>query len=183
MVNHTSWVLRGADGDGKVPEVTTNRPARPWTGAARRIGTARATGLLCLTACLVGSLAAGCSSAASGGPGAAGTTVPSAYATPSGLTCGITRTGANVPVVIKVTRGSVSCATALDVENSYAAMIKRGDLKGNGGGAPLRVSGWTCQGYPTPQVLQTGTTSECHTASAEVVAVLDLPASSSSSGS
>jgi hypothetical protein len=87
-----------------------------------------------------------------------------------------------VAVVIKVTKGSVSCATALHIESAFAAMIKQGDLKGNGGGAPLAVSGWTCQGYPTPQVLQTGTTSECHTASAEVVAVLALPASSSSSG-
>jgi hypothetical protein len=130
-------------------------------------------------------LAAGCSSAASGassGPTAAGTTIPSAYATPSGLACGTTRTGANVPVVIKVAKGSVSCATALDIENVYAAKIRQGDLKGNGGGAPLTVSGWTCQGYATPQVLQTGATSECHTASAEVVAVLDVPASSSSSG-
>jgi hypothetical protein len=88
-----------------------------------------------------------------------------------------------VPVVIKVTKGSVSCTTALGVENSYAAMIKGGDLKGNGGGAPLTVSGWTCQGYPTPQVLQTGATSECHTATAEVVAVLDMPASSSAGSS
>jgi hypothetical protein len=165
--------------------VTTNRPARPWTQTARRTGTARAAGLLCLTACLTAPLAAGCSSAASGASsesGTAGTAIPSAYATPSGLACGTTRTGANVPVVIKVTKGSVSCATALDIENAYAAMIRQGDLKGNGGGAPLRVSGWTCQGYPTPQVLQTGTTSECHTASFEVVAVLDLPASPSPSG-
>jgi hypothetical protein len=130
----------------------------------------------------MGPLAAGCSSAASGtssGPAAAGSAIPSAYATPSGLACGTTRTGAGVPVVIKVTRGSVTCAAALGIENAYATMIRRGDLKGNGGGAPLTVRGWTCQGYPTPQVLQTGTTSECHTASAEVVAVLDLPASSS----
>jgi hypothetical protein len=160
-----------------------NRPARAWTRTAGRTGTARSAGLLCLAACLMSPLAAGCSSAASGAssaPAASGSAIPSAYATPSGLACGTTRTGANVPVVIKVTKGSVSCPTALGIENSYAAMIKQGDLKGNGGGAPLAVSGWTCQGYPTPQVLQTGTTSECHTASAEVVAVLDLPPSSSS---
>jgi hypothetical protein len=42
------------------------------------------------------------------------------------------------------------------------------------------VNGWTCQGYPTPHVLATGAASECHTGSAEVVAVLALPASSSS---
>ena len=169
--------------------MTTNRPARPWTQTARRTdttrrtGSARTAGLLCLAACLMGPLAVGCSSAASGAssrPAAGGTAIPSAYATPAGLACGTTRTGANVPVVIKVTRGSVSCATALQIESGYAAMIRKGDLKGNGGGAPLTVSGWTCQGYPTPQVLQTGATSECHTASFEVVAVLDLPASSPS---
>jgi hypothetical protein len=144
--------------------------------------TARPAALLCLAGCLAGSLVTACSSAASGaagGAGASGTAVPSAYATPSGIACGTTRTGDNVPVVIKVTKGSVSCPTALGIEDSYASMIKQGDLKGNGGGAPLTVGGWTCQGYPTPQVLQTGTTSECHTASAEVVAVLDVSASSS----
>ena len=166
--------------------MTTNRPARPWTGTARQTGTVlqartvRAAGLLCLVACLVAPVVAGCSSAASGASGAAGTAIPSAYATPSGQACGTTRTGSNVPVVIKVTRGSVSCTAAIGIENAYATMIKQGDLKGNGGGAPVQVNGWTCQGYPTPQVLQTGTTSACHTASAEVVAVLVVPASSSS---
>jgi hypothetical protein len=49
----------------------------------------------------------------------------------------------------------------------------------NGGGAPVTVDGWTCEAYPTPQVLRTGDASECHTASAEVVAVLSLPSASS----
>ena len=53
-------------------------------------------------------------------------------------------------------------------------MIEGGDLQGNGGGAPVAVDGWTCESYPTPQVLRTGDASECHTASAEVVAVLSL---------
>lgn len=97
-----------------------------------------------------------------------------------GSTCGATRTGANVPVVIKVTKGTVNCADAMRAENGYASAIKDGRLAGNGGGAPVRVSGWTCQGYPTPQVLRTGNASECHTASAEVVAVVEL---SSPSGS
>ena len=65
------------------------------------------------------------------------------------------------------------------IENAYAALVKHGALQGNGGGAPLSVSGWTCQGYPTPQVLATGAASECHTASTELVAVLALPATSS----
>ena len=101
------------------------------------------------------------------------TTTPGA----TGSTCGTTRTGANVPVVIKVTKGSVSCAAVMRVESGYAAAIKDGKVTGNGGGAPVAVSGWTCQGYPTPDVLRTGNASECHTASAEVVAVVELPSS------
>ena len=106
--------------------------------------------------------------------------MPTAQPTPSGKACGNARTGANVPVIVKVTKGSVDCATAMRVENSYAALVRHGALQGNGGGAPLAVSGWTCQGYPTPQVLATGAASECHTASAELVTVLALPATPSS---
>jgi len=106
---------------------------------------------------------AGCSSApAAGAPGSTGTS------------CGTTRTGANVPVVIKVTKGTVDCPTAMRVEQGYATLLKEGDIRGNGGGAPVAVNGWTCQGYPTPEVLRTGAASECHTATAEVVALLAL---------
>jgi hypothetical protein len=97
----------------------------------------------------------------------------------TGSSCGTTRTGANVPVVIKVAKGTVDCPTALRVEHSYATMIRNGDVRGNGGGAPVTVAGWTCQGYPTPQVLRTGDASECHTTSAEVVAVLALSSTGS----
>src|ERR1700691_2305361 len=98
----------------------------------------------------------GCSSASGGGASAS---------------CGSTHSAAGVPVVIKVTKGSVGCPTALSVENKYTKLIKSGDVRGNGGGAPVTVDGWTCQGYSTTQALQTGNTSECHTAKAEVVAV------------
>ena len=97
----------------------------------------------------------------------------------AGTTCGNTRTGANVPVVVKITKGSVSCDAAMKAESGYAAAVKGGELTGNGGGAPVTVGGWTCQGYPTPEVLRTGDASECHTASAEVVAVVELPSSGS----
>jgi len=135
-------------------------------------------GLLCLAAFLV----SGCSSAASAGAAASPSTVPSAYATPSGTTCGTARTLINTPVVIKVSKGSVTCATALAVENDYTAQLKRDvaskhPTEGNGGGAPVTVDGWSCQGYPTPEVLKDGVTSECHTASADVIAVLNLSAS------
>jgi hypothetical protein len=105
---------------------------------------------------------AGCSSPAPGVQGA-------------GATCGTTRTAADVPVVIKVFKGTVDCGMAMRVENEYAAMIRAGQVPGNGGGAPATVSGWICQGYPTPEVLSTGNASQCHTGGAAIVAVLPVP--------
>jgi hypothetical protein len=142
----------------KMRQLRTNRPARLFA-------TERWVAALIVGGCGLLALAA-CSSAQS----TAGAT---------GSSCGTTRTGANVPVVIKVAKGTVDCPTVLRVEDSYAMMIKDGDVRGNGGGAPVAVDGWTCQGYPTPQVLRTGDASECHTASAEVVAVLSLPSTGS----
>jgi hypothetical protein len=94
----------------------------------------------------------------------------------AGTVCGTTHTAVGVPVVIKVAKGSVTCSAALGVENKYAAIIKAGDVRGTGGGAPVTVNGWTCQGYPTPQVLATGEASQCHTPSTEILAILPLPA-------
>jgi hypothetical protein len=91
-----------------------------------------------------------------------------------GATCGSTHTAAGVPVIIKVAKGSVNCQTAMRVENAYAAKIKDGQVPGNGGGAPVVVSGWTCQGYNTPEVLSTGNASQCHTGSAAILAVLPV---------
>jgi len=105
-------------------------------------------------------LLAGCGSTAAAGPG---------------TSCGTTHTAANVPVVIKVAKGTVNCGTALQVENEYAAKIRDGQVRGNGGGAPVAVGGWTCQGYPTPEVLNTGHASQCHTGSVAIVAVLPVP--------
>jgi len=127
-----------------------------WEGASRAAGS-----LVLLTAGV--GLLAGCSSAAAAGAG-------------PGASCGTTRTAANVPVIIKVTKGTVNCGTALRVENEYAAKIRNGQVPGNGGGAPVAVSGWTCQGYPTPEVLSTGNASQCHTSSAAIAAVLSVPA-------
>jgi hypothetical protein len=131
---------------GEVRQLRMSRSARCWLALA-------------VSAPLLTGLAA-CSS----GPGTAA----------AGTSCGNTRTGANVPVTIKVVKGSVDCSSVMQVENSYAAMIKKGDVPGNGGGAPVAVNGWTCQGYPTPHVLATGDASQCHTGSAEVIAVLPV---------
>ena len=106
-------------------------------------------------------LVAGCSSAqATAGPGA---------------TCGSTHTAAGVPVIITVARGSVNCTMAIGVENAYAARIRAGQVAGNGGGAPVTVSSWTCQGYATPQVLSTGNVSQCHRGGTTILAVLAVP--------
>jgi hypothetical protein len=112
-------------------------------------------------------LLAGCSS---GGPGAGASGVSGV-----GATCGTTRTAANVPVVIMVARGTVNCGTALKVEEEYAAKIRAGQVGGTGGGAPVTVSGWTCQGYNTPVMLSTGHASQCHTSTATILAVLPVP--------
>ena len=92
-----------------------------------------------------------------------------------GATCGNTHTAAGVPVVIKVAKGSVNCKTALQVENEYAARISGGQVPGNGGGAPVVVSGWTCQGYDTPEVLRTGNASQWRSGGNAILAVLPVP--------
>jgi hypothetical protein len=92
--------------------------------------------------------------------------------------CGTGRTAANTPVEIEVTSGQVSCTVALQVERSYAEAIRDGKVPGNGGGAPAPVSGWTCQGYPTPHVLQTGQTSRCVKGGTELLAIEEVPSSS-----
>jgi hypothetical protein len=133
-----------------------------WEGVGRAAG--RVSIVASSLALLAGGavLLAGCGSAAAAGAG-------------PGTTCGTTHTAANVPVVIKVAKGTVNCGTALQVENEYAAKIRNGQVQGNGGGAPVAVGGWTCQGYPTPEVLSTGNASQCHTANAVIMAVLPVP--------
>ena len=90
--------------------------------------------------------------------------------------CGTSHTAANVPVEVAVEQGQVSCTTALAVEGSYAKAIVQGKAPGNGGGGPVTVSGWTCQGFPTPELLKTGKTSKCVKGSTEILAVLKTPA-------
>jgi len=89
--------------------------------------------------------------------------------------CGTSRTAADVPVEVKVYRGTVSCTAAMAVEQSYAKAIRAGDAPGNGGGGPVTVSGWICQGLTTPQVLKTGDTSKCDKKGTEIVEVLKTP--------
>ena len=86
--------------------------------------------------------------------------------------CGASRTAANVPVEVEIYRGTVSCSVAISVEKSYARAIVDGQVPGNGGGAPVAIAGWTCQGYSTPQLLKTGDTSKCAKKGTEILEIL-----------
>jgi len=130
---------------------------------------ARLTALACgAAAAAILLAAAGCGSpaASSAAPTGAGATA---------TVCGTTRTAANVPVHIQIARGKVSCATALAVERDYTKAILSGDVPGTGGGAPVHVRGWTCQGFTTPVVLRTGQASKCVLGSKEILAILPAP--------
>lgn len=91
-------------------------------------------------------------------------------------TCGTSRTAANVPVDVEIAQGHVSCGTAMAIEQDYAQAIRSGKAPGNGGGGPVRVKGWTCEGFATPVVLKTGKASRCVRDGDEILAVLPLPA-------
>jgi hypothetical protein len=102
----------------------------------------------------------------------------SAYtALPPGHTCGIAYSAAHVPVIIRAQDGVV-CSVALRVEARYSKKLSAGEAPGNGGGGPVLVEGWTCQGYPTPQVLRTGRASECHKDGLRFFAILPAPSGS-----
>ncbi len=123
-------------------------------------------------------LAAGCSHLSSpSGPGGKATKTAL-------MSCGRSKSAADVPVDIEIARGNVPCGTALSVEQQYAVAIRSGKAPGNGGGGPVRVGGWTCEGFATPVVLKTGKASKCVKDGEEILAVLPLPSGSSgSSGS
>jgi hypothetical protein len=95
---------------------------------------------------------------------------------PKVTSCGTSKTAANVPIHIEVTSGHVSCATAMAIERKYAEAIRSGLAPGNGGGGPVKVSGWTCQGYATPVVLRTGKASKCVKDGTEILAILPTSA-------
>ena len=116
---------------------------------------------------------AGCGSTPGKPSGTQGGTAPSSG--PSATQCGTVRTAAGVPVVIDVQHGSTPCGDALTVERAYTRAVASGKVRGNGGGAPVTIKGWVCQGFPTPQVLATGHASACHKNGAEILAVLPTP--------
>ena len=146
----------------------------PVTGMTTRRGSRATAAIAAALTLAVAVLATGCGAAAKssagGRPPAAGQSgAPVAR-------CGTTRTAANVPVKVEVAHGQVSCATALTVERSYAKAIQTGRAPGNGGGGPVTIKGWTCQGFPTPEVLKTGQASKCVSGTTEILAILPAPA-------
>jgi hypothetical protein len=147
---------------------------RPMAGGRLRAPVCRALAGVVAAAAVVALAVAGCGSA-SAHP--ASTPSASRVRTDKAVTsCGTTRTAANVPVRIHVQHGRVSCKTAMTVERGYASAIAAGREPGNGGGGPVKVSGWTCQGFTTPVVLRTGNASKCAKGKAEVLAILPAPA-------
>jgi hypothetical protein len=140
---------------------------RAWVPASERL-TAPACGIAVATLLLV----TGCGSHASNpGSGAAPKDTSAAM-----TACGETKTAANVPVDIQIAHGQVSCSAALAIERAYAKAIQSGKVPGTGGGAPVHVQGWTCQGFATPVVLKTGQASKCTDGSTEILAILPAPA-------
>ncbi len=114
-------------------------------------------------------LAVGCGHAAPASPAGA------AAAAHKSVACGTARTPANVPVKVEITKGSVTCAAALAVEHAYTAAVAAGKAPGNGGGGPVLISGWQCQGFATPVMLQTGDVSKCLRDGAEILTILPPP--------
>src|SRR5580704_8238946 len=84
-------------------------------------------------------LAAGCGHSAPASPAGVA-------AVPKSVACGTARTPANVPVKVEITKGNVTCAAALAVEHAYTAAVAAGKAPGNGGGGPVEVRGWQCEG-------------------------------------
>jgi len=56
-----------------------------------------------------------------------------------------------------------------------------GKVPGNGGGAPVKIRGWVCKGFATPEVLATGHASACRKGVAQILAVLKLSATATPS--
>lgn len=124
-------------------------------------------------AALILGLTAGC-----GGHSPAGGQTATGGASPLGKQCGTATTAAHVPVIVEVPKAAVGCAEALRVQRDYARKLAAGQAPGNGGGGPVPVDGWICEGYPTPQVLRTGRASKCHRGGVTFYAVLPPPTAS-----
>jgi hypothetical protein len=95
--------------------------------------------------------------------------------------CGTAKTAADVPVKVLVAKGHLACTKARTVVRAYARAIRSGQAPGNGGGGPVTIKGWTCQGFTTPVVLQTGKAAKCARDGVEILEILPPPPSPSAS--
>ena len=128
---------------------------------------------------------AGCALTACGAGGPAKRTASTSAAqsplpAATGHRCGTGKTAADVPILVEVGQGPVGCPTAMKIERDYASALASGRAPGNGGGGPVSIEGWVCQGFNTPQILRTGDTSKCSKGSSEILAVLAMPSGSAS---
>jgi hypothetical protein len=123
---------------------------------------------------------AACGAAGKQATTAAGSSPGSTAAGAPATRCGTVRTAAGVPVDVEVV-GQASCRDAMTVERDYSRALASGKVPGNGGGAPVTIHGWICQGYDTPQVLATGRASACRRHGIQILAVLPSPSPSPAS--
>jgi hypothetical protein len=124
-------------------------------------------------------LAAGAVVSCGAAPGKQATTAAggSTGARGAATRCGTVRTAAGVPVDVEVV-GRASCHDAMTVERDYSHALASGRVPGNGGGAPVTIHGWVCQGYDTPEVLATGRASACRKHGMRILAILPSPSPS-----
>jgi hypothetical protein len=87
-----------------------------------------------------------------------------------------------VPVIVEVEKGFAPCPVAMRIQDGYTALVRAGKVRGNGAGAPVDVSGWTCQGEDTPTTVRTGEASNCRKGQTEIIAVLNLQGQPAGSG-
>jgi hypothetical protein len=154
-------------------------PWRPAGAAAWRPAGAAAPAVLALAA-LTGCALTGCSASGLAKPTAASSAAQSPMPAATGHRCGAGKTAAGVPVTVDVGQGAVGCATAMKIEHAYEAALAAGHAPGNGGGGPVSIKGWVCEGFDTPQILRTGDASKCSKGPSEILAVLAMPSGSAS---
>lgn len=140
------------------------------------VASAAVPALAMLTVCAL----TGCGTGGSAKPAAATSAAQSPVPAATGQRCGTGKTAADVPVLVEIGQGPVGCPTALKIERSYTAALASGQAPGNGGGGPVAIKGWVCQGFNTPEILRTGDTSKCSKGASEILAVLAMPQGSAS---
>jgi len=122
----------------------------------------------------------GCGAGGSAKPAAATSAAQSPVPAATGQRCGTGKTAAGVPVLVEIGQGPVGCPAALKIERAYTAALASGQAPGNGGGGPVAIKGWVCQGFNTPEILRTGDTSKCSKGASKILAVLAMPQGSAS---